>query len=288
MDPSIKREIEEISGEKIIAVSPLSGGSIAASYRVSLNDGSSLFVKISPQYDDMFLKEAGGLHELLKAGALRVPAVIAATTEVLILEFLPVTSPESRKDFFDRFGKQFAALHRHSADHYGFFEDNYIGSTPQKNLPQSNSWKEFFLINRLEFQYRLAEKNGYAGKELHTLFLRLEKEIDRLVPDDGEPPSLLHGDLWSGNYLCTGNNIPAVIDPAVYFGHREADIAMTMLFGGFSETFYSSYNEAFPFTEDWERRMELYKLYHLLNHLNLFGEGYRGQVHSTLAFLVNS
>ena len=121
---------------------------------------------------------------------------------------------------------------------------------------------------------------------MQSLYEKLERNIDQLIPNDGEPPTLLHGDLWSGNYLCLKGDSAAIIDPAVYYGHREADLAMTMLFGGFSETFYASYHETYPLNEGWKRRYELYKLYHLFNHLNLFGEGYYSQVMGTMRFLL--
>ena len=139
----------------------------------------------------------------------------------------------------------------------------------------------------VEFQFKLAEQNGYKDKEIVYLFRRVEKQIDRLIPEDSERPSLLHGDLWNGNFLCVENNVPAVIDPAVYYGHREADLAMTMLFGGFGEAFYASYHAEFPLEEEWKRRCEIYKLYHLLNHLNLFGEGYYPQVYQTMKELLS-
>jgi fructosamine-3-kinase len=184
--------------------------------------------------------------------------------------------------FFERLGRSLAMLHRQTEKRFGFREDNYIGSTPQINLPNSDSWKNFFVANRLEFQIRLAERNGFREKEITAKFHAVERTIETLIPDDGEPPALLHGDLWIGNVLCLEGDHPAVIDPAVYYGHREADIAMTLLFGGFEDRFLSAYREEFPLNEEWERRMELYKLYHLLNHLNLFGDSYLSQIYSTL------
>lgn len=234
----------------------------------------------------MFIKEANGLRELKKANAIRVPNIIATNEELLILEMLPVSSPTNRKRFFEQFGRQFAQLHRHTSDQFGFTENNYIGSTSQINLPKMSSWKDFFVVNRLEFQFRLAEQNGYVDEVLASLFRTLEHKIDRLIPNDNEPPALLHGDLWSGNYVCLKNDVPAVIDPAVYFGHREADIAMTMLFGGFSESFYESYHNEYPLNDGWQRRCELYKLYHLFNHLNLFGDGYYSQVIGSIKSLL--
>lgn len=279
--------IQSSLNKHVQRITPLSGGSISSAYRADLEGGSSVFVKISPQYPDMFMKEANGLNELRKANAIRIPQVITATEEILILEFLAVTSPLQRTPFFDKFGKRFAQMHRTVSDRFGFREDNYIGSTLQKNLPTGPSWKDFFVVNRLEFQFHLAESNGYRDTEILLLFRKMESLADRIIVDDGEPPALLHGDLWSGNFLCTERETPALIDPAVYYGHREADLAMTLLFGGFGEAFYESYHDAYPLSDEWKRRCELYKLYHLFNHLNVFGESYYPQIYHTMKSLVN-
>lgn len=278
--------IQSALNKNVSVISSLSGGSIASSYKAECDDGSFLFVKVSPQHNDMFVKEANGLKELRKSNSIRIPEVLFASEELLILEFLFSSAPAHRSNFFGKFGRQFAQLHRTTSDQFGYGENNYIGSTLQLNLPKRSSWKEFFFLHRLEFQVRLAEQNGYNDREIIAQCHRLEKIIDRLIPDDGEPPALLHGDLWSGNFLCVDDQIPVLIDPAVYYGHREADLAMTTLFGGFSEAFYESYNEVYPLNEEWERRMELYTLYHLLNHLNLFGEGYYAQLYGTLKSLL--
>ncbi len=270
----------------VIDLTPLSGGSIATSYRADLDGGESVFVKTSPQHRDMFLKEANGLNELRSADAMIIPEVIAATHEVLILEFLAAASPAHPTHFYEEFGKRFARLHKRTNDRYGFHENNYIGSTQQQNIPQSDSWKEFFAVNRLEFQYRLAESKGYRDAEIRMLFRKIESLIDRIIVEDGERPALLHGDLWSGNFLCVGIDAVALIDPAVYYGHREMDLAMTRLFGGFSEAFYASYHDTYPLNEDWKRRCELYSLYHLFNHLNLFGESYYPQIYGTMRSLL--
>ncbi|MDD8017716.1 MAG: fructosamine kinase family protein [Bacteroidota bacterium] len=283
MDASIlQKTIEEEFGLRVLQLSPLHGGSIASSYQAKLSEGRNVFVKANPQSDDMFVKEAHGLEELQKANVIRTPGILHVSNSILILELLPVSSYSNRKIFFEEFGRAFASLHRYTSLSFGFYENNYIGSTPQKNLPQSQSWTEFYLNKRMQFQFHLAEKNGYSNSELSSLFNKLEKRIDDLIPVDGEPPALLHGDLWSGNYLCLENNTPAIIDPAVYYGHREADLAMTFLFGGFESSFYDAYNEAYPLNNGWQKRIEIYKLYHLFNHLNLFGEGYYGQVVETL------
>jgi protein-ribulosamine 3-kinase len=279
---NIHKIVREKIGKEITSISSLSGGSISSAYKAILSDGNFVFLKISPQFPDMFIKEANGLKELHKAKTIRIPNVLFTDNEILILEYLPVSSPSNRKKFFEEFGKQFAQLHRYTSPTFGFIEDNYIGSTPQKNTPQSNSWREFYWNERLLFQFHLAERNGYADSDLRKAFSYLEQHLNDIIPDDGETPALLHGDLWSGNYLCLENDIPAIIDPAVYYGHREADLGMTLLFGGFGDSFYDSYNESYPLNKGWEFRMEIYKLYHLFNHLNLFGEGYYGQVVETM------
>ena len=260
----------------------MGGGSISSSYKAILAGGESVFVKVSPQQRDMFLKEANGLRQLTKSNAIKIPKVLSVNEEILVLEILPAISPSNRKKFFETFGAQFAQLHRTSSSSFGYTEDNYIGSTPQQNTPCSSSWREFFLSRRLQYQFSLAERNGYADGRLRRSFATLERQIEDLIPEDGEPPALLHGDLWGGNFLCVEGDVPVIIDPAVYYGHREADLAMTLLFGGFGDSFYDAYNEAYPLKPGWQRRMELYKLYHLFNHLNLFGEGYYGQVVGTM------
>ena len=281
MDPAVLL-IERSLKKKVSSVAPVGGGSISTAMKATLEGGESIFAKVSPQTKDMFFKEANGLLELAKASAIKVPRIFFVDEEILILEYLSSSSASDKKKFFEEFGRQFARLHRFTSGSFGFTEDNYIGSTPQKNMPRSSSWRNFYLSHRLQIQFRLAEKNGYADSRLAALFGALERRIDDLIPDDGELPCLLHGDLWQGNFLCIGDNMPVVVDPAVYYGHREADLAMTLLFGGFGDSFYSAYREAWPLNPGWQRRMELYKLYHLFNHLNLFGEGYYGQVAATM------
>ncbi len=278
--------VEQALKKTVSSVTPLTGGSISTAMKATFSDGEIVFVKVSPQQKDMFPREANGLRELATADALKVPAVIYADEKILILEFLAPSSPLNRKTFFEEFGRQFAALHRCVSSSFGFFENNYIGSMPQENLPLCSSWKEFYYTRRLQYQFLLAEKNGYGNAELRRCFDALCRHVDELLPNDGEPPALLHGDLWAGNFLCVKRGMPAIIDPAVYYGHREADLAMTLLFGGFEDSFYSAYNEVYPLCSGWQKRMELYKLYHLFNHLNLFGEGYYGQVVGTMRKLV--
>ena len=246
--------VEHALRKSVASVTPLGGGSISTALKATLRDGETVLIKVSASTERHFLKEANGLRELAKAGAIKTPAVIQADERILVLEFLLPSSPPNQKIFFEEFGRRFAALHRCTSSSFGFFENNYIGSTLQENLPQSISWKEFFFTRRLQYQFILAEKNGYAEPQLRAVFDSLGRRMDDLIPEDKEPPALLHGDLWGGNFLCIEGGMPAIIDPAVYYGHREADLAMTLLFGGFGESFYSSYDEAYPLNPGWRKK----------------------------------
>ena len=277
MNKAVIRKIEEQLGETFNVVSGVGGGSIADSSIIETASGKRYFLKTGFS-GTMFLNEANGLKELRKPAYITVPEVIAADREFLILEL--IIPGRRQNDFHTSFGRQFADLHKYTAKNYGFYEDNFIGATPQINTPsgsEKEDWTQFYFNKRLMFQLRLTEKNGYATAELRNAFDIVEKNIDKILKGSEEAPSLLHGDLWSGNYITGNNGEPVLIDPAVYYGHREADLAMTYLFGGFSEDFYRAYNDAYPLKDGWEHRLNIYKLYHVLNHLNLFGMGYYSQ-----------
>lgn len=276
------QQIESILGESVVSSGVLGGGCIADSRKIVTASGRQFFLK-SGYSGKMFPCEANGLREIAKAGVIRVPEVVAADSDFLLLEYLE--RGNKKPGFFEEFGRSFAHMHRHTAPQFGFYEDNFIGATPQVNLPEGEEaadWTAFYFNKRLLFQYRLAERNGYATDALRQGFVRLEKTIRHILKDSSEKPGLLHGDLWGGNYLCTAQGDPALIDPAVYYGHREADLAMTRLFGGFSPSFYEAYQQEYPLPEGWEHREDIYKLYHLMNHLNLFGRGYLGDVERIL------
>jgi len=234
----------------------------------------------------MFEAEAEGLAELKSTGAIRVPDVadvgITEGQSYISLErlvFSPPTS-ETERDL----GQQLAELHRHTKNQYGWHRDNTIGLTPQHN-DQSSDWIEFFREHRLQFQLELAAANGF-GDELLELGAQLCEQLDKLFDDYDPAASLLHGDLWGGNWGSVDGE-PVVFDPAVYYGDRESDIAMTRLFGGFSQEFYEAYESNWPMQQGHEARLKLYQLYHVLNHLNLFGRGYRGQAMQLLRELAN-
>jgi fructosamine-3-kinase len=223
----------------------------------------------------MFEREAEGLALLNTSQGPRVPQVYGYGRDergsYLILEYLKPSSKHS--SFWHSFGASLAALHLcGSTDQpFGLAQSNYIGSTPQPNVCAS-SWVEFFAEYRLEYQLGLAEKKGVIDADTVRLIGRVIERLDTLLY---EPPvSLVHGDLWSGNMVVGPQGEAVIIDPAVYYGHNEVDLAMTELFGGFDEAFYRGYAEVIPPVEGYARRRSIYNLYHMLNHLNLFGGGY--------------
>ena len=235
------------------------------------------FVKTGPASSlPMFEAEAEGLRELAAADAVRVPAVIDCGiddgTAFIAIERLHLERATTAVETV--FGDQLANLHRHTKKRHGWHRDNTIGPTPQHN-PWTDDWIDFFREHRLRFQLDLAARNGYSG-ELQSLGDRLESRLPDLFDGYAPAASLCHGDLWSGNWG-VADGVPVIYDPAVYYGDRESDIAMTMLFGGFGRAFYRAYGESWPMAEGHERRLKLYQLYHVLNHLNLFGSGYLGQ-----------
>ena len=243
------------------------------------------FVKTGPASAlAMFEAEAEGLHELARANAIRVPAVIDCGIEdgsaFIAIERLHLERATAATE--TSLGEQLALLHRFTEERYGWHRDNTIGPTPQRN-PWRDDWVDFFREHRLRFQLDLAARNGYTG-ELQSLGDRLERRLPELF--DGYEPaaSLCHGDLWSGNWG-VADGVPVIFDPAVYYGDRESDIAMTRLFGGFGRAFYRAYEQRWPMATGHERRLHLYQLYHVLNHLNLFGSGYLGQAINLLRTL---
>jgi fructosamine-3-kinase len=232
----------------------------------------------------MFAAEARGLGWLAEAGALRVPAVIAAGDGFLALELI-VAAPPAR-DFDERLGRGLEALHRYGAPRFGLDHDNFIGRLPQDNTPAGDAgWAEFYRARRLEPQLRHAVDAGLASSRLRRGFERLFRSLaDDAVALLGppEPPARLHGDLWGGNLLCDEAGAPCLCDPAVYGGHREIDLAMMRLFGGFAARTFAAYDEAWPLADGHAARVALYQLYPLMVHVNLFGGSYVGQVESLL------
>jgi len=244
--------------------------------------GSDSFVKTGPATTlDMFEAEADGLRELAAAKVIRVPEVYETGLDngqaFIAMEKLQLQ--RATGDVERRFGEQLAALHRCSGEQFGWRRDNTIGPTPQINT-RSEDWVSFFREHRLEYQLRLAGNNGYDG-ELQDRGATLCESLPQFFESYQPVASLLHGDLWGGNWGAADGE-PAIFDPAVYYGDRESDIAMTRLFGGFGKGFYEAYATAWPMSPGYEQRCDLYQLYHVLNHLNLFGSSYLGQALSLL------
>ncbi|HZM33223.1 MAG TPA: fructosamine kinase family protein [Burkholderiales bacterium] len=260
---------------KVRTAESVAGGCIHECYRVRIG-ADERFLKLNQAgLLDAFAAEADGLRALRAAG-LRAPEPISHGTAggkaFLLLEFLHL---EGRGDFAVM-GRMLAEAHHRPGPRFGWHRDNYIGSTPQAN-GWGDDWADFWRVRRMEPQLELATRNGFA----------LSSEgIYSCLEAHRPAPSLLHGDLWSGNAGFTKEG-PVVFDPAVYYGDREADIAMSELFGGFPPEFYAAYEQAYPLDSGYSLRKHLYNLYHLLNHLNLFGAGYLAQVERTLGFLRN-
>ncbi|TDJ54926.1 MAG: fructosamine kinase [Ignavibacteria bacterium] len=288
LNSKIKTKIEKELDSEIVDSQSLSGGCISNAYKIKTGVGEIYFLKYNSSVNNnMFMKEAHGLQELNKAGVIKIPDVICYDEDYILLE--QIEAGIKQKNFSEDFGRKFALLHKFTSEFYGFYEDNYIGSNPQINISQGNEkqdWTKFYFNKRILFQLYLAEETGNSTSELRKAIAVLENKMDEIVVDNGENPSLLHGDLWSGNYLINKKGFACLIDPAVYYGNREADLAMTKLFGGFDSKFYEAYNEAFPLPEGHEYRENIYKLYHVLNHLNLFGGGYYSQAMSLISFYI--
>lgn len=286
---AVAAHIARASGRPFAPQAPrnLGGGCINSAY--SLSDGETTwFIKENrAERLSMFEAEAAGLAEMAATGTIRVPEPLCTGTAdgraYIVLEHLELggrAGPGSAAEA----GRRLAALHRHTRERFGWDRDNTIGSTPQPNA-WNGDWVAFWRDRRLGFQLHLAADNGHRG--------RLQREGERLLDafpaliDHAPVPSLLHGDLWGGNLSYTPDGEPVIYDPAVYYGDREADLAMTELFGGFGARFHSAYREAWPLDAGYAVRRTLYNLYHVLNHLNLFGTGYLGQAESMIGRLLS-
>ncbi len=256
----------------------LSGGDVSRALRLEMGDGRSLVLKMKANAPaDMFAREAEGLAALADANGPTVPAVYLSGPDFLLLEDLRPYPPTPT--YWEEFGLRLAMMHQATHTHYGFAHDNYCGETPQPN-PWTESGHEFFAEHRLRHQARLARDRERLDAPDIRRIERICERMPDLVPP--QSPALIHGDLWRGNALCGPRGEPALIDPAAHFGWAEAELAMTLLFGGFPPAFYDTYAASYPLAPGWRGRMDLYNLYHLLNHLNVFGAGYLGRVQEVL------
>jgi protein-ribulosamine 3-kinase len=265
---------------------PVGGGCIHSAYRID-GDDKSYFAKLnSAECAAMFETETQVLQEMTATRTVTVPQPIShgtsGGTAFLVLEWLPLGSRHAAGHRI--LGRQLADMHRIAQPYYGWAQDNFIGSTPQRNGP-ADDWCEFWRTQRLGFQLGLAAQNGFGGR-LQSDGDRLCDLVDAFFSSYRPQPALLHGDLWGGNHAVTESGEPVIFDPAGYYGDREADMAMTELFGGFGADFYAAYEEAYPLDAGYPVRKTLYNLYHILNHLNLFGGGYLSQAESMIQRLL--
>ncbi len=266
------------------------GGDINQAYRLSLADGRHVFLKANRKENaPFFAAEAAGLAAIASTGEIGTPQVFCSGEDCgelggafLLMEFLEQKKP--RTDFWEMFGHQLAGMHQAGTEGlapggaFGFFEDNFIGASRQVNTPHK-SWVSFFRDCRLKPQFQQAARYFSAREQQEAG--RLLERLDGIL-EEPERPSLLHGDLWSGNFLAGADGRAWLIDPAAYVGHAEADLAMTELFGGFPQRFYDAYREVSPISAGYPKRRDVYNLYHLLNHLNLFGSVYLAEVKRTI------
>ncbi len=262
----------------------VSGGCIsdAKRVRVRTDDGQErdYFVKSNgTSFLDNFHAEWDGLDRLADAKAIDVPRPIAVGSRGgqawLILQWIDQASPST--DYFETFGRQLARLHQVTeGKQIGLERNNFLGSATQINTP-CDRWSDFVAEHRIGYQLRWATDQGLADRPLQRDAAKIVQRMDDLLAGSEPSTSLLHGDLWSGNYLCGPDGQPVLIDPAVYHGNREAEFGMLRLFGSCPDCFYDAYDDTFPFAQGWQRRVNVYVLYHLMNHLNLFGRGYHQQ-----------
>jgi len=278
----IQQKCQAIIGADIRSAVPMTGGDISQALLLETDKGR-FFLKFnsSPNAANMFEADAAGLALLASANALQTPAVLGlgATPAggFLLLEYME--SGYRPSGFWEEFGSSLAQLHRNTASNFGLGHDNFIGSLPQPNC-QHDNWPDFFVQERLLPQLDIAKQRNRLQSADFQAFERLFNRLPEHFP--AEPPALTHGDLWSGNFLCGSNGNPIIFDPAASFAHREMDLAMSRLFGGFDRLFYRSYEEAWPLVPGFEQRLPIYQLYYLLVHVNLFGGGYVGSVRSAL------
>lgn len=288
------------------AATPVAGGSINEAYRLEGVDGSRYFLKLNDaRHHPIFIAEAEGLNAIAATNTVLVPRPIAhgdaGGQSFLVLEHLELSARGDAK----LLGEQLAALHhctslpipcrervgegvetpsQHTSCRFGFAHDNFIGATPQPNGWKDN-WIDFWREHRLGFQLHLAAQNGYTG-QLQALGEQLLDALPAFFENYTPQPSLLHGDLWSGNHAFLTDRTPVIFDPAPYYGDRECDLAMTELFGGYASDFYAAYRAAYMLDTGYASRRDLYNLYHILNHANLFGGGYARQAEQMMERLL--
>lgn len=278
---TLRSRLETTLGTTISAVKPCAGGDINEAVQINTTDGRYFVKWHGSAPTNMFEAEAYGLNKLAETDVLRVPRVVAygeaenGSSAFLVLAWLESGQKTAATDV--QLGEGLAALHQHTADQHGLDQSNFIGPLVQPN-DWTESWPDFYGKQRIGAQMAIARQRGKLSAELANGLEKLIERLPRLLPDS--QPSLMHGDLWRGNVMVLPGGRPAIIDPAVYYGHREVELAMTALFGGFSQAFYDAYQGVYPLEAGWRERQDLYQLYPLMVHMNLFGGGYTSQVQS--------
>jgi len=275
---ALRSQIETIVGAPLAASCQLDDTGDPRVRLLDFLDGQRAVLKFNAEAPtDMAAAEAAGLRAIAGTNTIRVVTLIAVLDGGLLLGY--VAPGRRTKPFWHRCGRQLAAMHGHLGTAFGFESDNYCGMTRQSNRWQEDGYA-FFAEQRLIYQAALARDRNLLGAGVTAAVERLAARLPELVPV--QPPSLLHGDLWSGNLLAAVDDGPVLIDPACYYGWAETDLAMTVLFGGFGEDFYRAYEDSHRPESGWRQRLPIYNLYHLLNHLNLFGTSYLPQITAVL------
>lgn len=282
MNDTIQQLFKQNGLDLPVNISTVSGGSINDTFRVETNS-NKYFLKVNSksQFPLMFEAEKTGLELLSKSNFL-IPKVLAVDEindqQFLLLEWIDCSQPTG--NFWEAFGFKLANMHLLSSERFGLESSNYIGSLPQKNNP-TDTWSEFYRDQRLIPQINMAKQLGRLTPKMDEGFEKFFSVLEDVYPI--EKPALLHGDLWSGNMMCTSKNEPCIYDPSVYFGHRELDLGIMALFGGFGNDWVDAYNEVYPLEPQWRSRIEISQLYPLMVHVNLFGGGYTESVERILS-----
>jgi len=276
IDKKLLQEIVKENGFNLLPYKPLTGGDIHAVFYLKCKN-IDLVVKINDAlaFPKMFETEAKGLNLLQSTQSFKIPKVIRygsiGNNSYLLLSY--IEQGQVKSDFWSLFAKNLAKMHQNTSNHFGLDHNNYIGSLPQYNGFEKTAAK-FYINQRLKPQFKLAQQKGFKFNDLDKFYVA----VSAIIPN--EPPALIHGDLWNGNYMISKNGKPVLIDPAVSYAPREMDLAMMQLFGGFSNEVFKKYDAIFPLKKNWEERINLWQLYYLLVHLNLFGTSYLSSVNS--------